>query len=947
MNFIKKLCVFLFVGLFGLMLCSFNVDAKPLKLSNGKTVYYKGTEIAVEIPDTYEMQDTYFRGVWVTPLAGCLPSCSSSNEAKYKQEILEMFDVMEYYELNALIYHIRIMNDALYPSKYNPASPYMTTSTDMLAWVIDECHKRGIEFHAWMNPYRIMSSGGTDLNKIANDIRMKKPANIGANAANLLMNSSGGVILNPGIPAVRDFIVKSCMEVIENYDVDAIHFDDYFYITGVDDSDTMAKYNPTDMNLADWRRHQVDLFIEQLSKEMRKYNEENNRYVQLGISPSGIYRNGNGEVTYDEDGNAISNGSKTGGMEHYGNYLYSDTLKWCNEEWIDYIIPQSYWGFSHTSAGFADVMSWWDKVIKYKKVNLYSGMGIYMSETPGSNYSWGFDPNEAPNQILYTTTLTNTQGTVFYNYNYLETAYKGDTTSLYGQGMKIIKNSMFKNPAILPVIRTMPSVEIDAVETITTEKVDNDTVIKFNEVEGARRYVIYRSLENVTCAPEEVVAIVSQDPAKSSTMVTFTDEDTNDAKYNYAVRAQAYNNQLSEPTYGGLATYEVKFTDYDGNVLKTETVHYGGSATAPTPPTRTEGEFLGWGKDFSFVTSDIEVNAKYTDSKCKVRFYDGDGKVAKEEIVIYGKDATAPTVTKPGYDFTAWEGTFTEVKEDLDIYPIFTPKLIKYRFVSDDGTLVEEYELEYGKTPWYPTAPTKKGHEFSKWDTELDNVTEDVIITAVFEPIMLTITIISSIDKSVIETQTIKMYDDVILPEAPVVQGHIFKRWMGHTENVDYNATITAVYDEIVYELTFVDINGDELVTVEHYYVDDFTYPEAPVVEGLEFGGWSLDVKDLDNENDKVTIYPLYYLTVTYLDLDGNKIDEEKVLYGKDAVKEVDAPTVEGMQFVGWDKPTTGLTENTTLTATYEKVGCSFLTVKDLFVGIALLGFAFLIRKKY
>ena len=238
MKYIKKILIFVIVGLLSLMLFNVDVNAKPLVLSNGNTVYYKGTTIAVEVPETYEMQDSYFRGVWVTPLAGCLPSCSNSSIERYKTEILEMFDVMEYYNLNALIYHIRIMNDALYPSALNPKSGYMSTTTDMLEWVIEECHKRSIEFHAWLNPYRVMSSGGTNLESIANSIKAKCPANIGSDAANLLMNSSGGVILNPGLPEVRDFIVDTCMEVIEKYDVDAIHFDDYFYITGVDDEST-------------------------------------------------------------------------------------------------------------------------------------------------------------------------------------------------------------------------------------------------------------------------------------------------------------------------------------------------------------------------------------------------------------------------------------------------------------------------------------------------------------------------------------------------------------------------------------------------------------------------------------------------------------------------------------------------------------------------------------
>ena len=162
------------------------------------------------------------------------------------------------------------------------------------------------------------------------------------------------------------------MEVVENYDVDAIHFDDYFYISGTNDDATYAAYNPKGLGRADWRREQVNLFIEQLHDAMTEYNSKNNKAVQLGISPSGIYKNGNGSV---------SSGSNTSGFAHYGDYLYSDTYKWAKEGWIDYLLPQSYWAFEHPSAGYADVMSWWNKAFEGLDCLLYSGIGYYMADS--------------------------------------------------------------------------------------------------------------------------------------------------------------------------------------------------------------------------------------------------------------------------------------------------------------------------------------------------------------------------------------------------------------------------------------------------------------------------------------------------------------------------------------------------------------------------------------
>ena len=295
---------------------------------------------------------------------------------------------MEEYGLNCIIFHVRTHNNALYKSELNPVASWFANVNfdefDPLAWAIEETHKRGIEFHAWLNPYRISTNGGK-TQYVSGSI----PANNPVNDSSKLLQSGNSIILNPGIQSNRDFIVDSCMEVVENYDVDAIHFDDYFYISGVE----------TDKS-DDWKRQQVDLFIEQLSNELRAYNEEHNKAIQLGISPSGIYRNGGYSTTptYDSNGNLTSPlYSNTSGFAHYGNYLYSDTLKWINEEWIDYIMPQTYWSLEQTVAQFGSLSRWWSWAVANKDVNLYLGMGIYM---PGDNSNWRKNKYEVRDQIL-------------------------------------------------------------------------------------------------------------------------------------------------------------------------------------------------------------------------------------------------------------------------------------------------------------------------------------------------------------------------------------------------------------------------------------------------------------------------------------------------------------------------------------------------------------------
>ena len=229
------------------------------------------------------------------------------------------------------------------------------------------------------------------------------------------------IILDPGIPSNRDFIVDTCMEIVENYDVDAIHFDDYFYISGSEDSATRAKYNTENLSIGDFRRKQVDLFIEDLSNELRAYNEENDKTVQLGISPSGIYRNGSysSSPSYDANGNLTSPlHSNTSGFAHYDDYLYSDTLNWINNEWIDYIMPQCYWATEHKAASYVELTKWWSWAVRNKKVNFYTGMGIYMALDPSSSSGayWQYNTDEIEKQLLNAGQYAEFGGACFYKY---------------------------------------------------------------------------------------------------------------------------------------------------------------------------------------------------------------------------------------------------------------------------------------------------------------------------------------------------------------------------------------------------------------------------------------------------------------------------------------------------------------------------------------------------
>ncbi len=465
---------------------------------DGTSVTFRNKTISAKQLSEYNYPTQQLRAVWVSVAVSDVPSYSSVSA--FKSQHTTMLDNLEKWGMNALVYHIRTHNNALYKSELNPVATWWSgvnfNSFDPLEWLIEECHKRGIEFHAWMNPYRV--SSGSDVSSYkSGTIPSVNPMNDTSNllyATDSTTGATTGIILDPGIPSNRDFLVDTCMEVIENYDVDAIHFDDYFYIDGVDDSATRAIYNTSNMTTQNFRRAQVDLFIEQLSTEIRSYNAANNKAVQLGIAPTSAYSNGSyvASPTYDSNGNLKTPlYSNTAGAAHYDGYWCADTLKWINNEWIDYIMPQMYHGVNDTHSPFVEFTKWWSWAVAYKKVNFYAGIGMYMADA--GEDSWNVNDNEFQMQLLNAGQYDQFKGACLYKYSVLVDS----THTAVTNAVDLITNDYWNKRIPGAVIQYYADSFGETLATNCKYSTSTSSVV-YDAVEGVRGYVVWKTAKGTT-----------------------------------------------------------------------------------------------------------------------------------------------------------------------------------------------------------------------------------------------------------------------------------------------------------------------------------------------------------------------------------------------------------------------------------------------------------------
>ncbi|MBD0378761.1 family 10 glycosylhydrolase [Paenibacillus sp. WST5] len=433
-----------------------------------------------------------------------------------KREFIELLDVLQEAGMNAVIVQVKPTADAFYPSAYAPWSEWLTGQQgkdpgyNPLAFMLEEVHKRNMEFHAWFNPYRISLQDRIDK------LVPNHPARL---HPDWVVTYGGKLYFNPGIPEAKQFITDSIMEVVKNYDIDAVHFDDYFYpypVTGVDfpDQEAYSKYGSSFPNKGDWRRSNVNAFVQEMNAAIKQEKS----WVKFGISPFGIWKNKNQDPS----------GSDTNGLSSY-DAIYADTKKWVDQAWIDYVAPQIYWYMGYSPASYDKLIEWWSGVTAGKNVHLYSGQAVY--RIGSADPAWQ-NPDEMPNQVAYNRNFNNVHGSIFFSSIWFKSNPLGFTDRL--------KTDFYRYPALVPAMPWLDQAAPDApVLASAVRKASGIEVTwKNDEQSDTAYYVIYRFDGAAAQGLQDPTPIIAKVRKQSGTDLTYVDKTATDGNiYTYVVTA--------------------------------------------------------------------------------------------------------------------------------------------------------------------------------------------------------------------------------------------------------------------------------------------------------------------------------------------------------------------------------------------------------------------------
>ncbi|WP_026208302.1 glycoside hydrolase family 10 protein [Catelliglobosispora koreensis] len=387
-----------------------------------------------------------FRAMWIATVQR-LDWPSPGDIETMKAEYLQCLEYAVAAKMNAVIVQVRPTADSFWPGALEPWSRYLSGTAgqdpgwDPLAFLLSEAHARNLEFHAWFNPYRISmpasaTEAGVDLTKLPADHPVRNhpewtvPYPVAAAGARLYYN--------PGIPAVREFVQNAVLDAVQKYDIDGVHFDDYFYpypAAGQDfgDATTFAEHGAGWANKADWRRNNIDLLIKEMNEKIKAVKP----WVKFGVSPFGIWRNVGSDPL----------GSETNGTQSY-DANFADTRKWVKEQWIDYIVPQIYWHIGLAVADYAKLVPWWNDVMEGTRVHLYIGQANYKVALAGQPAAW-FDPAEISKHLTFNQAYPNVDGDIHFRAKIVMADPIGSSTQFIADH--------YSRPALVPRMPHLPA----------------------------------------------------------------------------------------------------------------------------------------------------------------------------------------------------------------------------------------------------------------------------------------------------------------------------------------------------------------------------------------------------------------------------------------------------------------------------------------------------------
>ncbi|GAA4901553.1 glycoside hydrolase family 10 protein [Streptomonospora salina] len=410
------------------------------------------------------------RGAWFTTVRNIdWPSEPGLDAREQQSELDDLLDRAAGLGLNSVFLHVRPTADALYASEKEPWARYLTGEQggdpgyDPLAYAVEQAHRRGLELHAWFNPYRV---GWKDP-----DLENLAPEHPARQHPDWLVEYGDEGYLDPGNPDVRAWVTDVVLDVVERYDVDGVHFDDYFYPypgdgEEFDDDSSFREHGGDFDSRADWRRHNVDALVAGIHERI----QQTRPWVRFGISPFGIWRNADSDPA----------GSDTAGLESY-SAQYADTLTWIEEGTVDYIVPQLYWQRGFDTADYAELVPWWSEQVAGTGVDLYIGQAAYRVGDEGFRgadaLSRQLDVNAEHGEV---------GGDVYFSISDLT------ATGRAAEAMAAVGDAHYTRPALPPASDSAGEAP-DPVSELTAERVGPGRVdLAWTPVDGARFYAVYR-----------------------------------------------------------------------------------------------------------------------------------------------------------------------------------------------------------------------------------------------------------------------------------------------------------------------------------------------------------------------------------------------------------------------------------------------------------------------